>query len=146
LELAKVCLINYEGEIVYENFVHPKGQIADYNTKYSGITKYDLKWKSVKTLEQIRNDLLNIITADSILIGHALENDLRVLKISHKNIIDTSVLFPHKNGFPYKRGLKAITREILGNNIQDSVNGHSCYEDSLACLDLVKYIVDKYTF
>ena len=34
---------------------------------------------------------------NTIMIGHSLENDLHVLKINHKKILDTSILFLIKN-------------------------------------------------
>lgn len=149
LEVAKVSVVSCEGQIVYEHFVRPKGQVADYNTRFSGITENDLKISTssksnhVKTLEQVQRDLLEFITADTILIGHALENDLRVLKVIHKNIIDTSISFPHANGFPYRRALKSLTKTVLKRDIQTSDSGHSSFEDSRACLELMLWKVRK---
>lgn len=149
LEVAKVSVVSCEGQIVYEHFVRPKGQIADYNTRFSGITEHDLKISTssksnqVKTLEQVQRDFLDFITADTILIGHALENDLRVLKVIHKNIIDTSISFPHANGFPYRRALKSLTKTVLKRDIQTSDSGHSSFEDSRACLELMLWKVRK---
>jgi RNA exonuclease 1 len=77
----------------------------------------------------------------------------------HKNIVDTSVVFPHKMGPPYKRSLKVITAEFIKRLIQNDgkffplrlssyillpnvvvfpVGGHDSAEDALACLDLMK--------
>lgn len=149
LEVAKVCVVSCEGQTVYEHFVRPKGQIADYNTRFSGITENDLKISTssksnhVKTLRQVQRDLLDFITSDTILIGHALENDLRVLKVIHNNIIDTSIAFPHANGFPYRKALKSLTKSVLKRDIQTSDSGHSSFEDSRACLELMLWKVRK---
>ena len=37
-----------------------------------------------------------------LFIGHGLENDLRALKILHSRVIDTSLVFPHFYGLPYR--------------------------------------------
>jgi RNA exonuclease 1 len=38
---------------------------------------------------------LELVPAEALLVGHALQNDLVALKIVHANIIDTALLFPH---------------------------------------------------
>ena len=58
----------------------PKTPILDYNTKYSGIT-YDILKDVTTDLEEIQEELLQIITKDSIIIGHSLENDFNALKV-----------------------------------------------------------------
>lgn len=61
-------------------------------------------------------DLQYFINRDSILVGHSLENDLHALKIIHKKIVDTSVLFPKKNGFKFS--LKTLAFNYLKKVIQ----------------------------
>jgi RNA exonuclease 1 len=39
-------------------------------------------------------------------VGHAVENDVKALKVLHGNIIDTAMLFPHPRGPPYKSALR----------------------------------------
>ena len=38
---------------------------------------------------------LEMVPAEALLVGHALQNDLVALKICHRNCIDTAFLFPH---------------------------------------------------
>ena len=35
------------------------------------------------------------VSAENLLVGHALENDLRVLKMFHARVLDTAIMFPH---------------------------------------------------
>ncbi|XP_028900938.2 transcription factor mef2A [Zeugodacus cucurbitae] len=146
LEVTKVTVVGYDGQLVYEHFVRPEVEIVDYNTRFSGITEKDLcahSNKSVKTLAEVQRDLLQLIDADTILIGHGLDNDLRVLRIVHKCIIDTSIAFPHSSGFPYRRALKNLTKACLNRDIQCGDAGHSSFEDSRACLELMLWKVRK---
>ena len=145
LELTKVTVVGSDGRLVYEKFVRPQARIIDYNTRFSGITKKDLAARNgtVVTLPEVQQDLLKIFHADTILIGHALENDLRVLKMVHNTIVDTSVTFPHFNGPGYKLSLRSLTWQILKRTIQDSEHGHSSFEDSRACLELMLWRVRK---
>ncbi|XP_055389566.1 uncharacterized protein LOC129618689 isoform X2 [Condylostylus longicornis] len=146
LEVTKITVVSSDGHLVYETFVKPKCEIVDYNTRFSGITEKDITSKNnnVKTLEQVQNDLLEFIDEDTLLIGHALDNDLRALKILHTNIIDTSITFPHVNGFPYRRSLKTLTKYYLNRDIQNGGDsGHCSFEDSRACLELMLWRVRK---
>lgn len=99
--------------------------------------------KTVKTLKEVQRDLLKFIFEDTILIGHSIENDLKALKLIHKTIIDTSITFPHFYGLPYRRSLKSLTKSILKRDIQLQENGHCCFEDSRATLELMLWKVRK---
>ncbi|XP_075154630.1 RNA exonuclease prage isoform X2 [Haematobia irritans] len=146
LEVTKVSVVGYDGSLVYEHFVQPQADIVDYNTRFSGITEKDLSPNSnnsIKTFAQVQQDLLKLIDADTILIGHGLDNDLRVLRMVHKTIVDTSLIFSHSTGYPYRRSLKNLTKSFLKRDIQCSDMGHSSFEDSRACLELMLWRVRK---
>jgi len=61
-----------------------------------------------------------VVSSDDILCGHSLENDLKALKIVHTRVIDTSLLYPHPRGPPYKSALRHLTKRWLGREIQTS--------------------------
>ncbi|XP_073832354.1 RNA exonuclease prage isoform X1 [Musca autumnalis] len=146
LEVTKVTVVGYDGSLVYEHFVRPQAEIIDYNTRFSGITEKDLSPdsnNSIKTFAQVQQDLLKLFDADTILIGHGLDNDLRVLRLVHKTIVDTSLIFSHSTGYPYRRSLKNLTKSFLKRDIQCSDSGHSSFEDSRACLELMLWKVRK---
>lgn len=135
IEIVRVTVINHEGEEIYESKVKPKNLILDYKSKYSGITEDSLKNCSKRLLD-VQLDLLKVFDKDTILIGHSLESDLKALKMVHYNVVDTSIMYPHKYGPPYKWGLKLLSEQHLQRIIQ-SEEGHDSKEDALASLDLV---------
>lgn len=141
LEVTKVSVVATDGKPIYDTFIKPKNEIIDYNTRFSGVTANDLKSGSAKTLKEVQNDLRRFISANTILIGHGLENDLRALKIVHKKIVDTTWSFPHYNGLPYKRSLKSLVSTYLQRQIQCVATGHNSYEDAVACMELMLYKV-----
>lgn len=134
LELAKVTLLELNGTVKYESFVKPEFQVLDYNTRFSGITPKDLTSTSRK-LKDVQEHLLKIITADTILIGHGLENDLKALKMIHHTLIDTAIMFPHEYGAPYRKSLKSLCKVLLNREIQ--TKSHDSREDAKAAADLV---------
>ncbi|CAG4955940.1 unnamed protein product [Colias eurytheme] len=136
LELASIAVIAADGRLVYRSLVKPSSPVVDHNTRFSGIRPRDLA-RATKTLRDVQNDILGFVGNDTILIGHALDNDLRALKLLHSAVVDTCALYPHSRGFPLRRSLRALSQELLGRSVQRSSSGHSPLEDARAAMDLV---------
>ncbi|XP_045477955.1 putative exonuclease GOR [Harmonia axyridis] len=88
LELSRVVIRSCTGSIVYDHFVKPDNEVVDYNTRYSGVTESDIHDSTAKSFSNVQSDILKLFTEDTILVGHSLDNDLRVLKILHSKIVD----------------------------------------------------------
>ncbi|KAH9482740.1 RNA exonuclease 1-like protein [Psilocybe cubensis] len=147
MRVARVSIVDGSGKEIFDEFVRmDEGvNVIDYNTRFSGITPQNYA-TALRTLSSIREALDLLIDSNTILVGHALDNDLKTLRIIHHKCIDTALLFPHKAGAPYRRSLKDLVREKLGRSIQmgDANEGHSSLEDASATLDLVRwYILNK---
>jgi hypothetical protein len=102
--VSKCCTCRYSHNL----FQSTHDYIRDFNTRFSGITASDYTSKAHQSLASIRKSLDAIIDTQTILIGHALENDLKTLRIVHHRCIDTAILFPHPAGAPYRRSLKDL--------------------------------------
>ncbi|KDR83648.1 hypothetical protein GALMADRAFT_235962 [Galerina marginata CBS 339.88] len=144
MRVARVSVVDGSGKEIFDEFVRmDEGvHVIDYNTRFSGVNEQNLA-TALLTLTSIRNTLDSLIDSNSILIGHALDNDLKTLRIIHHKCIDTALLFPHRAGAPYRRSLKDLVREKLGKMIQmgDATEGHSSVEDASSTLDLVRWYV-----
>ncbi|XP_017761485.1 PREDICTED: uncharacterized protein LOC108551736 isoform X2 [Eufriesea mexicana] len=134
LELAKVTVVGMDGKVVYDTLVMPDAEVIDYNTRFSGITAKDLS-KASKSLRDVQKDLTSFVHAETILIGHGLENDLRALRLLHTTVIDTCVAFPHFLGYPFRSSLKTLARTVLRREIQ--VTEHDSVEDARIAVDLM---------
>jgi RNA exonuclease 1 len=142
-ELTRISILNWDNEVVYDTLVKPTNPIVDYVTTYSGITK-ELLDPVTTTLKDVQNHLLEIITPSTILLGQSLNSDLNALRLAHPFIIDTSCIFHHSRGPPYKASLKWLTQRYLKRSIQSTaIEGHDSIEDARACLDLLKLKLEK---
>ncbi|CAN0877222.1 Small RNA degrading nuclease 5 [Linum grandiflorum] len=88
------------------------------------------------SLTDVQDDFLKLVHQETILVGHSLENDLLALKISHKLVIDTAVLYKHPKGRSYKTALRILAKKFLCREIQQSGAGHDSAEDARAALEL----------
>ncbi|XP_046679951.1 RNA exonuclease 1 homolog isoform X1 [Homalodisca vitripennis] len=144
LELARVTVVARDGKLVYDSIVRPESEVIDYNTRFSGVSAKDYSnGRCSKSLREVQSDLMGFIKADTILIGHGLENDLRALKMIHNTCVDTSVIFPHHYGLPYRRSLKSLAIYLLNRSIQTSPAGHDSSEDARTCIGLMLYRIQK---
>lgn len=131
--LARVSLVTRSLETLYDSFVKPDLPIVDYLTRYNGITEETLS-DVVTTFEDAQQQVLSHLTAETILVGHSLENDLEALRIVHNRVIDTSVVFKHPQYPDRKHSLKHITKRYLNRTIQDG--SHDSVEDARAAMEL----------
>lgn len=139
MELARVTIYDINENLLLDKLIKPKNEVLDLNTRWSGI-------KSLNDAKITLSDLHNIIFIElklcnsTILIGHGLENDLIAIRLIHKRIIDTALLFQHKKGSQYKCSLKYLAKKYLKREIQANIkDGHDSKEDAKATLDLLRY-------
>jgi DNA polymerase III epsilon subunit-like protein len=89
--------------------------------------------------------LTSYISPTTVLIGHAIDNDLNVLRLCHPTIVDTSLLYPHHGGLPYRFPLRKLAKDFLNIEIQVAgAEGHDSMEDSRATGDLVRVKVGRW--
>ncbi|KAF2424225.1 hypothetical protein EJ08DRAFT_652465 [Tothia fuscella] len=163
-----------QGYALIDVLVRPIGRILDFNTRFSGVSeeqyfsakpcdlqkdgplpplargKDTTSSTSLRALRivsgpaEARTLLLSYISTDTVLIGHSLDNDMNVLRLIHPKIVDTSLLFPHPVGLPYRYGLKNLVKQFLQTDIQmGGATGHDSLEDSRATGDLVRWKVAR---
>jgi len=143
--VARVTLIDWEGNALIDTYVIQKLPVTDYRTFISGITKEDLDGATM-TLEHCREQVSRLLY-NRILVGHGLKNDLDVLGINQPWWLtrDTATYLPFmkkraNNLAWWPRKLKQLSREKLEREIQVFGKPHSPMEDALAALDLYKTV------
>lgn len=166
MELLRVTATSWpEGAELLDVLVQPFGAILDLNSQWSGVLAEDLlngvpwtkDWQAppqqpgerkilrkVNSPKAARDLLFSIISPDTVLIGHGLENDLNAMRIIHPKIVDTILLYPHRKGLPIRTSLKVLMESHLRREVQiDTGNGHDSAEDARAAGDLVRLQVQN---
>lgn len=73
--LARVSIINYHGHVLLDTFVAPRERVTEYRTWVSGIRERDLV--GAPGFEEVQKKVAELCEG-RVLVGHAIDNDLRV--------------------------------------------------------------------
>lgn len=79
--IARVVIIDWSGEVLFDEYIKQTQPVTDYRTFISGITP-EIMAEATSSLRDARKKILRILYG-KFLIGHALKNDLKALGISH---------------------------------------------------------------
>uniref|UniRef100_A0A8C0N0X2 RNA exonuclease 1 homolog-like domain-containing protein n=1 Tax=Canis lupus familiaris TaxID=9615 RepID=A0A8C0N0X2_CANLF len=86
LELTQVTVVDPSLQVVYDTFVKPDDEVIDYNTRLSGVVEDDLK-NTKTSIRDVQAILLNLFSADTVLIGHSFEHSLYALKVKNYRLV-----------------------------------------------------------
>jgi len=147
--LARVTLIDWNGEVIMDEYVQQQEEVTDYRTFVSGITPEMLQ-DAQMDYDACRQHVLTLLEG-KLLVGHGLKNDLRVLGITHpwQMTRDTAKYQPFmkvrfEDGILWPRALKELCQEKLSREVQVGGRPHCPKEDALAALDLYKLVHHKW--
>lgn len=105
--------------------IKPELPVVDFRTEIHGIKPSD---PSNNTLEDVQHKLLWLVTTNAILVGHAIDNDLKALRFQHNRIVDTARLYSTDTGRP--ASLSCISEQVLGG----ARNAHDSFHDAMMAL------------
>ncbi|KAJ7587415.1 ribonuclease H-like domain-containing protein [Mycena floridula] len=80
--LARVAIVNYQGQTVLDTYVVPTMKVTDYPTATTGIQLSHLTGNNAIQFSVVQEHVANLLKGN-ILVGHSLWNDLSVLGIAH---------------------------------------------------------------
>ena len=138
--LARVSLVNFHGEQIYDSYVLPPPviEVKDYRTFVSGIKPHHLKPGYARSFTEVQKGVASLMQ-DRILVGHALRNDLQCLLLSHprRDMRDTS-RYPkfREQSMGKPPALRFLAKSELGMDIQ--TGEHSSIEDARAAMMLFR--------
>ncbi|GAM89503.1 hypothetical protein ANO11243_075420 [Dothideomycetidae sp. 11243] len=136
--LARVSIVNYHLQLIYDTYVLPPDAVVDYRTPVSGIRPFDLRKGYARPAETVKKDIAALLKG-RVLVGHALRNDFEALALQHPGCAtrDTARAAAFRamanGGAP---ALRELTRRVLGVDIQGGE--HCSVVDARATMELYK--------
>lgn len=132
--LARVSLINFKGEVVYDTLVLPEEPICDFIPHITGLSQEMLH--GAPKYSEVNQHVINLIR-DAVVIGHTLICDLEKFTSKEEvliSYIDVSEYKDYMKDSFRKSKLKDLAAKHFNAKIQESV--HSSIIDSRAALAL----------
>lgn len=98
-ELLRLSIVSgLEGrDVIIDSLVAPSMPVVDFVTRIHGIKEAHVQQVTF-THRHAQAVLAQLCTANTILVGHALENDLKSLKVFHRKVVDTALVFHSEHG------------------------------------------------
>lgn len=137
-ECARLSVTNEEGAVILDQFFKPVGDVVDYRTTFSGITSEILKGATATSYETVKA-LSAFASKETIIVGHSLENDFRSMKLIHKRVIDSSIIYNHDCKYPYKPSLAKLYKNYIKKPFREQPGSHDSADDARASFELIKY-------
>ena len=146
--LCRISVINADetspngGEVLLDTLVKPDWPVSNYRTWVNGISAKELENVQF-TLRHAQTFLDALCSDQTVIVGHALHNDLLALRMVHHVTADTAMLYSHGtsvNGESSTPSLKNLAYGILKREmptVHDSVN------DARVTLACARHYVDN---
>ncbi|KAI3334589.1 ribonuclease H-like domain-containing protein [Ustulina deusta] len=168
-DLVSVAAVDFlSGAVVLNTLVQPTGVVKDWRTRVTGVSPAVLRAAKqqhgndsgsgngsgsgsgsgsatvLRGWRAARDKIFAMTDANTVFVGHALPNDLRILRIAADHVVDSVVLTARAafaDGgpdarFPRRWGLGIACRELVGVDVQTG-RAHDALEDALATRELV---------
>ncbi|XP_024007211.1 small RNA degrading nuclease 3 [Eutrema salsugineum] len=141
--VVRVGVVDRDLKVVLDNFVKPSLPVVDYKTEITGVTAEDLE-KATLSVADIQKKMRRFLSMGTVLVGHGLHNDLKVLKIDHARVIDTSLVYKYSGASSSRApSLNNLCKSVLGHEVRMAGAAHNCVHDAAAAMKLVLAVVEK---
>jgi len=137
---ARVSLVDQFGRPVYDTYIRVDKPILNYQTRWSGIQPKDLT--NAPPFCQVIKELHRYIEG-SVLVGHAINNDLRYLGLRVDNCYDTQIMPEYTRLFK-EPSLKKLVKHYFKIDIQQGA--HNSITDAYYTMALFKRLMTDAEF
>lgn len=139
--LCRVSIVNAENteEVLLDTLVKPAWPVTDYRTRINGIKKEHLD-RVEFTLRHAQAFMMALCSEETVIVGHALHNDLAALNMEHHCNADSSYLFYAKDSRSATVSLKDLVSGIFKCVMPET---HDSVNDARKALECVFHWVEK---
>ena len=139
--LCRLSVVNAENpeEVLLDTLVKPAWPVTDYRTRINGVTKEHLD-KVEFTLRHAQAFMMALCNQETVIVGHAVHNDLVALNMEHEVIADSSYLFRANDSPNATPSLKDTVKTMLKKEMPET---HDSVNDARKALECVLHWVEK---
>ena len=143
---GRCSIVDYNGRVLYDEYIRPNEKILSFRTPWSGITPSDMQLAI--PFDKAQAEILDLLD-DCIVVGHSIVNDTDSLKMElppPERVRDTSHYVPLRTMAGMNRAsvpsLKKLANALLGLEIQKGA--HDSVEDARVSMKLYKLVEQEW--
>jgi len=137
--LCRLSVVNAEKpeEVLLDTLVKPSWPVSDYRSRINGITKEHLDNVEF-TLRHAQAFMMALCNEETVIVGHAVHNDLVALNMEHDVVADSSFLFRANESPNAPPSLKDTVMTMFKKDMPQT---HDSVNDSIKALECVLHWV-----
>lgn len=139
--LCRFSVVNGENpnEVLIDTLVKPDWPVSDYRSRINGIKEEHLSEVQF-TLRHAQEFMMALCSNETVIIGHAVHNDLEALKMEHYCCVDSAFILKVKDGEHSFPSLKDSVKTLLGKDMPDV---HDSVNDARSALECMEHYIEK---
>lgn len=138
--LCRISVVDVKtNEVLLDTLVKPAWPVSDYRTWVNGIGAEHLENVQF-TLRHAQAFMMKLCSDETVMMGHALQNDLAAIRMSHHACVDSAFLFPVKDSPNSSISLKDLTKSVLKTDMPKT---HDSVNDSRMSMECLKIWLEK---
>mmetsp|Transcript_23175 Transcript_23175/g.33241 ORF Transcript_23175/g.33241 Transcript_23175/m.33241 type:complete len:611 (+) Transcript_23175:243-2075(+) len=128
-------------EVLIDTLVKPEWPVTNYRSWINGIDKSHLENVQF-TLKHAQDFMKALCSDETVILGHALHNDLEAIKMEHHCLVDSSFLFPVTDAD--NRHNVCSLRDLANQVLQKSMPPkHDSVNDARTALEAIEFYLEK---
>jgi RNA exonuclease 1 len=138
--LCRISIVDAEtDEVLLDSLVKPDWPVVDYRSRINGITGEHLENVQF-SLAHAQKFLLALCSAETVIIGHSVNNDLAAMRMEHYCVVDSACLFKASDSDTATVGLKDLSMNILKKTMPST---HDSVNDARVALRCLEHYLEK---
>jgi RNA exonuclease 1 len=139
--LCRISVVNAEKteEVLLDTLVKPSWPVSDYRTWVNGIEAKHLENVQF-TLRHAQAFMMALCSEETVILGHAVHNDLAAIRMEHHCNVDSANLFQVKDEPEATPGLKDVAKSVLKRDMPAT---HDSTNDARVALECLQHWLDR---
>ena len=133
--LCRISVIDAETkEVLLDTLVKPAWPVTNYRTWINGIKEDDLD-KVQFTVRHAQAFMMALCSQETVILGHAVYNDLAALHMEHHCVVDSALLFKVVGSETASVSLRDLALKVLKKEMPDTHCSVNDARTALLCLE-----------
>lgn len=138
--LCRISIVDAETkQVLLDSLCKPAWPVTNHRSWVNGITEEHLENVQF-TVRHAQAFLMALCSEETVIVGHAVHNDLAAVRMEHYCVVDSALLFKASDSETATVSLKDSALSILGKDMPDT---HDSVNDAITALECLEHYLEK---